>query len=565
MGHVPRRSYGIVLVVSAFCLLSVASEPARPGRAKEPPSQPGAKKPAIAFSQAQDQVEAYDFVEVTLKAEPPTAKNPFTDVAVTGQFNREGAELVRVDGFCDSTDGGVYRIRLQPAKPGRYAYSVTYRQGDFTQSHTGKFEAKDGRRRGILRVDKHHPWHFVWEGTGEHYFWNGTTAFMLMGWRDEKVIRDSIDRLHRLKVNRMRVLLGGGRSSSFWGEPIIPSEEFRAPLNPWVAERPDSICNPGFDYARFNVPYWQKYERMLRHARERDMIISVVFDWNDSPVHPAAGSADERRYFRYAAARLSAYSNVTWDLGDDISSYRSLAWSHEIGTLLEKWDAYHHLASDHPVDNAQQDRASEWFGFTSFQQWPRPLHQWMLDQRKQQAKTGRIIPQTDEEYGYEDHYPKWSPSYPGGASADANRRAAWEMSMAGTYQTTGETAKRGTGVWPDTGGGWVNGRGDDTMTMLKGYAHMVDFFTGFAWWKADPHDELVGNGAFCLAEPGKLYAVYLPKGGTVTVKVKPGHYQANWFNPRTGKTTAAGAADGPEWTSPKARDGGDWALLLQKK
>src|SRR5947209_11397724 len=124
---------------------------------------------------------------------------------------------------------------------------------------------------------------------------------------------------------------------------------------------------------------------MLRHARDRDMIISVVLDWNDSPVHPAAGSADEWRYFRYAAARLSAYSNITWDLGDDISLYRSLAWSHEAGTRLEKWDPYRHLASDHPVDNAQQDRASTWFGFTSFQQWPRPLHQWMLDQRRQQA------------------------------------------------------------------------------------------------------------------------------------------------------------------------------------
>jgi hypothetical protein len=44
--------------------------------------------------------------------------------------------------------------------------------------------------------------------------------------------------------------------------------------------------------------------------------------------------------------------------------------------------------------------------------------------------------------------------------------------MAGAYQTTGETAKRGTGVWPDTGGGWVNGRGDDSMEMLNGMAHM---------------------------------------------------------------------------------------------
>src|SRR6185312_16927047 len=143
---------------------------------------------------------------------------------------------------------------------------------------------------------------------------------------------------------------------------------------------------------------------------------------------------------------------------------------------------------------------------------------------------GRIIPQTNEEYGYEEHYPSWSPNYPDGQSADANRRAAWEMAMAGTYQTTGETAKR-TGVWPDTGGGWVNGRGDKTMTMLDGYARMVDFFTSFEWWKTEPHDELVNMGNYCLAKPGEIYAVYLPHGGRAIVKLQPGRYEPIQFNP----------------------------------
>ena len=59
---------------------------------------------------------------------------------------------------------------------------------------------------------------------------------------------------------------------------------------------------------------------------------------------------------------------------------------------------------------------------------------------------------------------------PDPSSADTLRRMAWEIVMAGGYQTTGETARRGTNVWPDTGGGWMNGRGDDTMTMFQGYS-----------------------------------------------------------------------------------------------
>ena len=73
-----------------------------------------------------------------------------------------------------------------------------------------------------------------------------------------------------------------------------------------------------------------------------------------------------------------------------------------------------------------------------------------------------------------------------------------------------------TNIWPDTGGGWINGRGDDTMVMRRGYEHMVDFFTSFEWWKTQPHDAVV-NGAYCLAQPGEIYAVYSPNDGTVRV------------------------------------------------
>ncbi len=134
--------------------------------------------------------------------------------------------------------------------------------------------------------------------------------------------------------------------------------------------------------------------------------------------------------------------------------------------------------------------------------------------------------------------------------------------MAGYYQTTGETARRGTGYWPDTGGGWINGRGDASMTMLEGYARIVDFFTSFAWWRTGPHDDLVNGGNFCLAEPGIVYAVYLPRGGSVTVKLGAGKYKALWYNPRTGEKKPLPAAEGASWTSRKSADTGDWALLL---
>jgi len=93
---------------------------------------------------------------------------------------------------------------------------------------------------------------------------------------------------------------------------------------------------------------------------------------------------------------------------------------------------------------------------------------------------------------------------------------------------------------------------------------MVTFFTGIEWWKTDPHDELVNHGAFCLAEPGRQYVIYLSHGGDVTVRLDPGQYEVKWFNPRSGEYSVAHVASGPLWTSACAEDGADWVILMKR-
>ncbi len=119
------------------------------------------------------------------------------------------------------------------------------------------------------------------------------------------------------------------------------------------------------------------------------------------------------------------------------------------------------------------------------------------------------MPQINEEYGYEDHYPRWGGNRKWPArTADNRRRLAWEMVMAGGYQTTGERADTGTGWGADTGGGWINGRGDDSMVMLQGYAHMVDFFTSIPWWTLNPDDELIRQADRPAATTEPTHIVY---------------------------------------------------------
>jgi hypothetical protein len=540
---------------------------------------------AVTFTQSAKSVDRYDFVEITLRLEAPAPGNPFTDAAFAGEFTPGGGTPVKVDGFCDSDDGSIFRIRFMPSQAGKHDYTVLYRRGGVEERHTGSFTARQGRRKGLVRVDKEHPFHFVWEGTGEHFFYNGTTTYWLLGWRDDAVIRESLDRLARLKVNRIRVALNGRTKDGLrWKEPMIVSnDEFQYRLEPWPAARPLDIENPGYDISRFNLDHFRKAERMLRHARDLNVAVSLIMhlDGRDKGVDPfgqaGMGGPDEQRYYRYCAARFGAFANTMWDVTNEYRLFRNDAWAEQMGAFLKECDPYDHTTSIHGHGDFRF-RKSPWADYAMFQSWDEHgAYDFMLRNRREQLEAAKPMPQINEEYGYEDHYP-----YPWGEKrvwparvADSRRKLAWEMAMAGGYQSTGERANIA-GM-----GGWITGRGNDEMVMLRGYATMREFFERFPWWKLEPRPDLVSGEsralpvvedgkpiapALCLADPGRRYVIYLRQGGTATVKLEETGYRVVRFNPRTGVTAKLPDANGgASWTSPLMPDTEDWALVLDKK
>src|SRR6516165_8905593 len=95
-------------LVSLFCLVAVLVSVA------------SAAPRTVTFSQSADTVLTYDFIEVAIEVDGPDAPNPFTDVTISGEFGRTGQPQVMVDGFCDSGDGRIFRIRFMPAAAGDY-------------------------------------------------------------------------------------------------------------------------------------------------------------------------------------------------------------------------------------------------------------------------------------------------------------------------------------------------------------------------------------------------------------------------------------------------------------
>jgi hypothetical protein len=77
---------------------------------------------------------------------------------------------------------------------------------------------------------------------------------------------------------------------------------------------------------------------------------------------------------------------------------------------------------------------------------------------------------------------------------------------------------------------------------------------------------VTGAAAVALAEPGKVYVVYLPRGGDVTVDLSaaPAPLTARWFNPRDGLAGEPFPVTAGKSGSFQAPDAQDWVLQLRE-
>lgn len=533
---------------------------------------------AVRFTPASQSMETQEFVEVTAESEG-TQANAFTSFFLRGTLQTPADEKLAIDGFCDAPDGSIHRIRFLAKQPGVYNYSLVFDNGKEQSTYAGSFTARASKRTGLLALDPEHPFHFVWSGTGEHYFWNGLTTYGLLGWRDERYIAQIIGRAADYSINRLRVSLIGPRvaDASRWYEPVKPSDRFRFLFGPWPAADPDNIAQPRWDVSRFDLSFFQKVERTVKEARAKDVIISVIFflDGADAGADPFGKAGmfgpDIYRYYRYVNARLGSYSNVTWDLTNEWHLFRNAWWVEQMGTYLKSIDPYKHLVSTHGKGDFPW-AVSQWPDFALYQLWDEEGgYDAMLKRRQAQLATGHPLPQINEEYGYEDHYPvKWGGNRrPPARNADSRRRLAWEITMAGCYQTTGEKANRnGDGQAPATPGGWTNGGFDDSMHLLDGYRGLAKFFQSIPYWKLEPVLPTQGSKpaqARVLAEPGVRYVVYVPDGSQQTVQLGAGSYRCRKYGPTDMKWADLADAQGESWTTPLSESQADVAYLLERR
>jgi len=502
-------------------------------------------------------VPCFEIYEITVQLDPPPDGNPFTDVQVTAAFTPQGGSPIKVDGFCDDQEGRCFRVRFCPAMADtRYKYSLSITPSAGEQ-YAGTFRTTRPAGMEPVVVDPERPRHFQFALSHKPFYHVGLTAYHLLDpSNDDRQIQELLDYCVQNGFNKVRFLLTGYPRDT----DTRSMAEYDAKGDPWKQPNygaPPGEVNPlpawpgephNYDFTRFNVAYWQKVDLAVQAARDRGIIATciVTIEKQDLPHEYGVLTDHEKRLYRYAVARLAAFSNIWWDLGNEHIEYRKPDWAPKMGALVKQWDPYHRLCSAHGyAEWTYSDQP--WADFIITQQYGD------CSQVNEQVLKYRAIPKpyVNEEYGYEGVLDK--PDH--GQNADWVRKCHWAIALAGGYATYGDWTAETAFYTGDVGQG-------KAPAQLR---HLRETFESIPYSLMEPHNELVGRGAFCLAEEGQVYLAYLPDGAETVLRAKPfarGH-AVTWINPRTGERKSSGrTTEANVFLQPPSPE--DWAVLIRK-
>jgi len=342
---------------------------------------------------------------------------------------------------------------------------------------------------------------------------------------------------------------------------------------------------PRFDLTRFNPAYFDRMRSRIAAARDNGIYASVMLfngfsivgkgnvggdPWRGHPFNPAnnvngidggangavhtlsnpAVTAHQEAYVRKVIDTVADLDNVLYEItNEDTGTSADIAWQTHIIQFIKRYEAT--KPKQHPV------------GFTVaypggndavLAQSPAD---WISPAAKLPASDGRKVIVNDTDHSY-----FWIGLRKDGPAAQ--RVWVWENFTRGNqclfmdpYLDPSHDPGRN-----DPAGGKPDPYWDtlrDAMGRTRAWAERMNLAA------AVPHGELASTG-FCLADPGREYLVYLPKGGEVTVDLSAatGELAVEWMDAAEGTTTRAEAVAGGGRRTLKSPFAADAVLYLRR-
>jgi hypothetical protein len=535
-------------------------------------------------------VPRWEMHEFVLHGTTPAA-NPFREAALAGEFTSPSGKTRAVDGFYDG--GDTWRLRFAPDEEGEWKYTLHGEGVSLFQQ--GRFRCTAPRGHGSIRIHPENPYAFAY-ADGAAFFPMGDTCYGLF---DDSPITPELRAAYLKKrreqrFNFVRLQVGGS--------------PFRALSDPAYWAWGGTAKAP--DLERFNPVFFQNFDRLISQMRDAGMKAELILlNFYRLPfTDPALWTAErERRWLSYLTARYGAFDNIfLWTIANEYEThpdgkYRldnpaDVDWAKRTARYIKAHDAHRHLVTVHPVmpatvkGTSTRDgfdppwRIGEFYGLDDAMDvisqqtgksgdgvvWDDQLQCWtgdatsLLPSLRADRRYGK--PVLNSENGYE-----YLRGYPTGRRqvhhTDMVRHTSWRIVCGGGWFAAGFRSTLGhSDNWNqrDPASHYDFILRDEGAGFQLGV--LYDFFSALPFWKMQPFSGVTGDDAVALAETGRIYVIYLPRGGEVSVDLTgvAEAFTATWFNPRLGRVGESIQVQGGVPRKFMAPDGADWVLQLKR-
>ena len=432
--------------------------------------------------------------------------------------------------------------------------------------------------KGPLRVLKDNPRYFT-DGTGRAVYLTGSHTWdnlQDMGPGDPpepfdwNAYLDFLERYHHNFVRLWRWEL------VFWDTSANnENKRLLAAPHPWARTGPGQALDgkPRFDLTRFDGAYFTRLRDRLRSARQRGIYVSIMLfegwglqfvadGWKGHPFHPdnningingdtngdgkglevhelvnPAVTAIQEAYVRKVIDTVNNLDNVLYEISNE-NHPPSTEWQYHMTRFIHDYEAK--KPKQHPVGMTFQYRGgSNQTLFDSPADWVSPNPEGGFRDYPPVADGRKVIlNDTDHLWGI------------GG-----NQQWVWKSFLRGLNP-----------LFMDPYDGEVLGRRFDPQwePVRQSLGHTLRFAERMDLAHMTPQNDL-SSTAYCLSQPGVEYLVYQPASEQLfTVQLAPGRYEAEWFDPTKGESTAAPAVEGGAAREFRAPFAGDVLLYLVK-
>ena len=293
---------------------------------------------------------------------------------------------------------------------------------------------------------------------------------------------------------------------------------------------------------------------------------------------------ERKLYFRELIARFGHALALNWNLGEE--NTQTPEEQRAMAQFLSDTDPYHHLIVIHSFPG-QQDQMYEALlgkqslltGASAQNSW-KAAHQQTLKWVRASAAAGRPWVVCNDEQNPASLGVPPDPGYQGYAGKDkTGKEIGYDLHDIRKNTLWGSFLAGGAGVeyyfgyqLPENDLQLEDFRSRDQSWNYCRIA--LEFFAKqkFPLGKMTNADELVGNdkhdnSVYCFAQPGQLYLVYLPQGGTVQLDLAraSGDFAVAWFNPREGGALKSGAkVRGGAKVALTAPSADDWLAVVRR-